>query len=399
MISGDIKKDFPVLKNNWGLVYLDTGASALKPAVVIDKVQEYYKEYGVNIHRGMYGLSERATQEYDQARDAVAHFLNAAPEEVIFTGGTTAGMNMVADMVCQNLKPGDAIVVTRMEHHANLIPWQQQAKKYGCELRFIEITEDYVLDLQSAQHVIDERVKVVSFTLISNVLGTVTPAREVVQLAHKVGALAIVDAAQGVVHQPVDVTALDCDFLAFSGHKLYGPTGVGVLFGKKEHLERFEPFFFGGDMIRYVTYDEAQWADLPNKFEAGTPPIASVVGLGAAVTYVQQLGWEAVQQHESLLTEYALEQLAPHVKIIGPQDPRVRSGVISFIMDGIHPHDIGDILGKQQIAVRVGHHCAMPLMQHLDLTGTTRASFAVYNTSEDVDKLVAGIQEVKKVFA
>ncbi len=234
MIFTEMKKDFPVLMNNPGLVYLDTGASALKPFVVIDKVQEYYTEYGVNIHRGMYGLSERATQEYDTARDVIANFLHASPEEIVFTSGTTAGMNMVAEMVCQNLKQGDVIVVTRMEHHANLIPWQQQAKKRGCALRFIEMTPDYALDMESARKVIDERVKVLSFTLISNVLGTVVPARELIELAHTVGALAIIDAAQGIVHQPVDVTALGCDFLVFSGHKLYGPTGVGVLYAKKK---------------------------------------------------------------------------------------------------------------------------------------------------------------------
>lgn len=395
-----MKTNFPILANNPSLVYLDTGASALKPGVVIEKMREYYEEYGVNVHRGMYPLSDRATVEYEAAREKIARFLNAEREEIVFTSGTTHGLNMLAEILCRDLKTGDGIVLTRMEHHANLIPWQEQAKKRGLILKFIELTDDITLDMESARQVIDEKTKIVSFTAISNVLGTVTPAKELVALAHAVGAYAVIDAAQGIVHKKTDVKDLDCDFLVFSGHKLYGPTGIGVVYGKKEHLERLNPFFFGGDMIKYVTYECAEWADVPNKFEAGTPSIAAAIGLGAAVDFVESTGWEKIQNHETEVSQYLFSQLSAveGLAIIGPKDPAFRSGVCSFVMNGIHPHDIGDLLGQQNIAVRVGHHCAMPLIQMLGLTGTVRASLGIYNTKEDVDRLAEAIDRVKQIF-
>lgn len=363
-------------------------------------MREYYEEYGVNVHRGMYALSDRATVEYETAREKIARFINAEKEEIVFTSGTTHGLNMLAEILCRDLKAGDGIVLTRMEHHANLIPWQEQAKKRGLVLKFIELTDDLTLDMTSARQVIDETTKIVSFTAISNVLGTITPAKELVTLAHAVGAYAVIDAAQWIVHKKTDVKDLDCDFLVFSGHKLYGPTGIGVLYGKKEHLERLDPFFFGGDMITYVTYECAEWADVPNKFEAGTPSIAAAIGLGAAVDFVEDIGWERIQTHEAELSNNLFDKLSSvsGVKIIGSKDSAFRSGVCSFVLNGIHPHDIGDLLGQQNIAVRVGHHCAIPLIQMLGLTGTVRVSLGMYNTKEDVDALIHGLHHVAQVF-
>lgn len=395
-----MKKHFPILANNPSLVYLDTGASALKPGVVIEKMKEYYEEYGVNVHRGMYALSDRATVEYEAAREKIARFVHAEKEEIVFTSGTTHGLNMLGEILCRDLKAGDGIVLTRMEHHANLIPWQEQAKKRRLVLKFIELTDDLTLDMNSARQVIDEKTKIVSVTAISNVLGTIAPAKDLVALAHAVGAYAVIDAAQGIVHKKTDVKDLDCDFLVFSGHKLYGPTGIGVVYGKKAHLERLDPFFFGGDMIKYVTYECAEWADVPNKFEAGTPSIAAAIGLGAAVDFVESIGWEKIQKHEAEVSQYLFSQLSTigGLTIIGPKDSAFRSGLCSFVLDAIHPHDIGDLLGQQNIAVRVGHHCSMPLIQMLGLTGTVRASLGMYNTKEDVDALVNGIGKVKNIF-
>lgn len=363
-------------------------------------MKEYYEEYGVNVHRGMYALSDWATVEYEAAREKIARFVRAEKQEIVFTSGTTHGLNMLAEILCRDLKAGDGIVLTRIEHHANLIPWQEQAKKRGLVLKFIELTDDLTLDMESAKQVIDEKTKVVSFTAISNVLGTITPAKDLVALAHAVGAYAVIDAAQGIVHKKTNVKDLNCDFLVFSGHKLYGPTGIGVVYGKKEHWERLEPFFFGGDMIKYVTYECAEWAEVPNKFEAGTPSIAAAIGLGAAVDFVEGIGWEVIEHHETEISQYLFNQLSriEGLTIIGPKNSAFRSGVCSFVLNGIHPHDIGDLLDQQHIAVRVGHHCAMPLIQMLGLTGTVRTSLGVYNTKEDVDRLVKGIEKVKQIF-
>lgn len=393
----ELKKDFPIFARHPNLVYLDTAASALRPQAVIDAMNDYYARYGVNVNRGIYDLSDYVTAVYEQTRGKVAQFLQAEIEEIIFTSGTTDGLNILARILEEKINPGDNIVVTRMEHHANLIPWQQLAKRKQAELRFIEITSDYELDLESTKKVIDERTKIVSVTAASNVLGTITPIKELTALAHSVGSLAIVDAAQLIPHGPVNLGDIDCDFLVFSGHKLYGPTGVGVLYGKKKLLEQLEPVDFGGDMISRVSYESASWADIPHKFEPGTPPIAEVIGLGAAVDYLEQVGWEKIQAHERELIMYILEQLSGLVTVIGPTNPATRTATFSFIIPDTHSHDVGDILNRDQIAVRVGHHCAMPLIQHLGLVGTTRAAFGIYNTKKDVDALIEGIKKVKKI--
>lgn len=396
----NLKSDFPIFTHHPNLVYLDTAASALKPRAVIEATTCWYEKFGVNVHRALYDLGDEATTRYESVRDAVAKFVGAAArEEIIFTSGTTDGLNKLARMLENEIEMGDNLVLTRMEHHANLIPWQQLVKRRGAELRFIEMTPDYVLDLESAKKVIDAKTKIVSFPAASNVLGTITPMKEIVDLAHGVNAIAIVDAAQIIPHRPIDVQKINCDFLVFSGHKLYGPTGVGVLFGKKSWLEKLEPTVFGGDMIKAVTYDGATWADLPHKFEAGTPPIAEVIGLGAALHYLEQIGWDKIQAHEKMLTEYALEKLSEisDLKIIRPDTSDHRTPTFSFVINGLHPHDIAEILNRDQIAVRAGHHCAMPLMQHLGLVGTTRASFGLYNAKEDIDRLVEEIKRAKKI--
>ena len=393
----ELKKDFPIFTTHPNLVYLDSAASALRPQAVIDAMNDYYARYGVNVNRGIYDLSDYATIKYEKTRKKVADFLQAEIEEIIFTSGTTDSLNKLARMLEHKVEAGDNIVLTRMEHHANLIPWQELVKRKQAELRFIEITANYELDLESAKKVIDERTKIVSITAASNVLGTITPIKELTILAHAVGAFAIVDAAQLIPHGPVNVKDIDCDFLVFSGHKLYGPTGAGVLYGKKKLLEELEPVVFGGDMINRVTYESASWADIPHKFEPGTPPIAEVIGLGAALDYLERVGWHTIQAHERELVNYILEKLPEVATMIGPTNPVIRTATFSFIIPNTHPHDVGDILNRDQIAVRVGHHCAMPLIQHLGLVGTTRAAFGIYNSTDDVDALIEGIKKVKKI--
>ncbi len=395
-----VKTDFPFFEHHPNLAYLDSGATALKPKAVINAMNKYYEEYPVNVHRGIYDLSGFATDQYENARKIIADFINATPEEIIFTSGATHGLNLLASILGRELKEGDNIVLTRMEHHANMVPWQQIAKEKKVELRFIELTPDYTVDLESAKKVIDAKTKIVSVTSISNVLGTIVPVKEIIALAKAVGAKTVVDAAQGIVHLKTDVKDLDCDFLVFSGHKLYGPTGIGVVYGKKVLLEKLEPFFFGGDMIRFVSYEDATWADVPNKFEAGTPNIAGAIGLGAAIEYINSIGCEAIDAHEKELTKYAMERLKneTEIKIIGPQDLTKRTGVISFLIGDIHPHDTGDIFNSYNVAVRVGHHCAMPLIRHLGIVGTVRASLGMYNTKQDIDGLVVAIGKVKGIF-
>lgn len=400
MSTFDSKKhrdDFPIFTHHPNLVYLDTAASALKPQAVIEATSCWYEKFGTNVHRALYDLGDEASTRYESVRDKVAEFLHAGGEEIIFTSGTTDGLNKLARMLEREVGAGDNIVLTRMEHHANLIPWQELAKRRGAELKFIELTADYQFDLESAKKIIDAKTKIVSFTAASNVLGTITPMKKIIDLAHKVNAVAIVDAAQMSPHGQIDVQKIDCDFLVFSGHKMYGPTGVGVLYGKKTRLEKLSPTVFGGDMIKEVTYTGATWADLPHKFEAGTPPIAEVIGLGAALVYLENIGWDNIQAHEKMLAEYALEKLAPEVEIIGPSTSTNRTATFSFIIPGAHPHDIAEILNRSEIAVRAGYHCAMPLMTHLGIVGTTRAAFGIYNTTADVDLLVSGIKQAKKI--
>lgn len=394
-----IRSDFPVLVNQPDLVYLDSAASGLVSQPVIETVNKYFTEYPVNIHRGMYKMSATASELYEEARSKIANFLNAANEEIIFTSGATHGLNLVANITTGDLRPGDNVVLTRYEHHANLVPWQQMAKRKGFSLRFIELDkETYLVDEASIGRVIDEKTKIVSFSLASNALGTIPPIEKIISAAKSVGAIVIADAAQAIMHRPIDVKKLGVDFLAFSGHKIYGPRGTGVLFGKKELLEKYEPFFFGGDMIAQVSYEDATWADLPAKFEAGTPNISGMIGLGTAIDYLNSIGWETIIAHEKKTTAYLVEKIQTCATLIGTTSLDSRVGSVSFILDGIHTHDTADILDKYSVCVRAGHHCAMPLMRYLNLNGTTRASLGIYSTTADVDRLIEGIAEVKKVF-
>jgi len=399
----EIQRDFPILQekvNGKRLIYLDNTATTQKPDVVIDAMNEYYKKGNANVHRGVHLLAQRATEAYERAHEIVALFINASFEEVIFTKGTTESINLLAYSLAHTLQKGDEIVLSEMEHHSNIVPWQQVAKWKGAKIKYIPLTTDFRLDMEKAKELITEKTRIVSVAHMSNVLGTINPVKELANFAHNVGALMIVDAAQSVPHLHVDVKDLDCDFLCFSGHKMLGPTGIGVLYGKKEHLETMEPFLFGGDMISEVTYEDATWNDLPWKFEAGTPNIAEAVGLAKAIEYLQKIGMENIRAHDIYLTSYALEQLTKinRVTIIGPKDTENRGAIISFTVENIHPHDLAEILNRHGIAVRGGHHCAMPLHQKLGLTGTTRASFYVYNTKEDIDTMITAIQEAQEIF-
>ncbi len=406
-----MKNHFPPINFS----YLDSGASTLTPHVVLDAMNEYYTKYRANIHRGVYDTSVKATEKYEAARADVAAFINAKPEEIIFTSGTTMGLNMAAYLLSPRLSPRDNIVLTKSEHHANLVPWQQMAKHYGFEIRFIDIDPTTYQLQATSYNAIDENTKIVSLTYISNVLGIVNPVEEIIKLTREKApkAYTIVDAAQAVAHIPVDVQKIDCDFLAFSGHKMYGPTGIGVLYGKKTILEEhIEPFLFGGDMIKSVSLDQAVWNDVPYRFEAGTPNIAGVIGLGAAVRFIQTIGWEKIQTHETELTEYAFNVISKTgVQLICHSDRASQQaeeslhdndkiGILSFTIPGVHPHDIGDILNQEKVAIRAGFHCAEPLHRLLGLNqGTVRASLGIYNTEKDIDRLVQGIEKVKKLFS
>ena len=397
-------KDFPILQNKINgkrLVYLDNSATTQKPKQVIEAITNFYETNNANVHRGIYTLSRQATEAYEKARHKIAGFIGATFEETIFTKGTTEGLNLLATSLGKTLQQDDEIVLSEMEHHSNIVPWQQLAKEKGCIIKYIPVKDDYQLDLEQAGELINEKTKIVSVTQMSNVLGTINPIKELAMLAHQAGALIIVDAAQSVPHFSVNVKDLDCDFLTFSGHKMCGPTGVGVLYGKKELLLTMEPFLYGGDMINEVTFEKATWNELPWKFEAGTPNIAQVIGLAAAIEYLQNQDVQKITEHEKELTDYALEKLSKisGLKIIGPTTNDNRGAVFSFILEGIHPHDISEILDREGVAVRGGHHCAMPLMSKLGVNGTTRASFYLYNSKEDVDALIIGIKKVQEVFA
>lgn len=394
------KSQFPIFQNHPNLVYLDSAASTQTPQIVLDAMNEYYTNYRSNIHRGLYDLSALATEKYEASRQKIAAFIGAEKNEIIFTSGTTHGLNFLASSLGKNLKKGDNIVLTQLEHHANLVPWQMVAKEKGVELRFIKI-ENFEVSIESAKNLIDENSKIVSFALVSNALGTVSPAKEIIELAKNVGAITVIDAAQAVAHMSTDVKEFDCDFLVFSLHKMYGPTGVGVVYGKKEKLEVLEPYFYGGDMIREVTYENSTWAEIPERFEGGTPNIAGAIGLGAAVDFIESIGWEKIVEHEKNLTEKFLLELQKieGIKIIGVTKLEKRIGVISFTLDGVHPHDVAEILNRDHIAVRVGHHCCMPLMKLLELSGTVRVSIGVYTTEQDMEKFIQGIQKVKNVFS
>lgn len=402
--SATIRNEFPVLQRTVGgkrLVYLDSTASAQKPRVVIEAITEFYSNHYANVHRGLYTLAEEASVAYEAAREKVARFIHAAdPAEVIYVRNATEALNLVAySWGRTNIRACDRIVVTEMEHHSNLVPWQQLALERNADLVFVPVTDEGELDLETFRQLLAEgTTRVVAVTAMSNVLGTLNPVRQMVELAHAAGAVVVVDGAQSVPHLPVDVQALGADFLAFSGHKMGGP-GIGILWGRRELLEAMPPFLFGGDMIRHVEKYRAVWNDLPYKFEAGTPAIAEAIGLGAAVDFMTGLGMEAVQQHEQALVAYALERLAevPGVHLLGPAAER-RGGVVSFWLDKIHPHDIASILDEEGIAIRAGLHCAEPLHQRFGLPATARASFYVYNDREDVDALVAGLYKVLQIF-
>jgi len=401
-----IRADFPILQrkiNGNDLVYLDNAATTQKPNQVIKSLVDYYEQTNANVHRGVHTLSIEATDGYELARTKVAKFINAPrPEEVIWTRNTSESLNLVAATWAEaNVGEGDNIVITAMEHHSNIVPWQQLADKKGAELRYLPHNEEGLIELDSATGVIDYRTKIVAVTHMSNVLGTINPVAKLAERAHSVGAVILVDAAQSVPHMPVDVQALDADFLCFSAHKMLGPTGIGVLWGKYDLLEAMPPYMFGGDMILEVTYEDASWNDLPYKFEAGTPNIADAIATGAAVDYLTELGMDNVWQHEQELTDYAMEQILSlgSVRVLGPQNPALRGGVISFIHDTIHPHDLGTALDQQGIAIRTGHHCAMPLVRSFDVVAAARVSFYIYNTKSEVDAFVSGLCETEGYFS
>jgi len=400
------RADFPILDrlvNDKPLVFLDSAASAQKPAQVVEAMDHFARTSYANIHRGAYRLSEEATNAYEMARKKVARFINArSAREIIFTRNATEAINLVArTWADEQLAAGDVILLTQMEHHSNIVPWQLAAQRRGARLVYVPVLDDGELDLAEYARLLEqERPRLVAVTQMSNVLGTLPPVAEMIAQAHATGALVLVDGAQSVPHQPVDVRALDCDFLAFSGHKMLGPSGIGVLWGRRDLLEAMSPFLGGGDMIREVSLDSSTWNDLPWKFEAGTPAIIEAVGLGAAVDYLAALGMENVHAHERALTAYALEQLAqvPDLRVFGPAAER-RGGVVSFTLGDIHAHDLATLLDREGVAVRAGHHCAQPLMERFDVAATARASFYVYNTSEDIDVLVSALEKARTIFA
>jgi len=400
-----VRADFPILHrlvNGKRLAYLDSSATTQKPSQVIDAVSDYYRLHNSNVHRGAHTLAEEATVAYEGARAKIATFIGAdSSSEIVFTRGTTNGINMIAyGWGLNNLTAGDKIVLTVMEHHANVVPWQLIAKHTGAELVYLELDDNYQVDLSNLDEIMDSRVKIVSVSGMSNVTGAIGPAAEMVAAAHRVGAIAIIDAAQSVPHLPTDVAEIGADFLAFSAHKMLGPTGIGALWGRREILEQMEPAEGGGEMIADVRLYESRWAPIPHKFEAGTPPIAQAVGFGAAIDYLDKLGMEAVRQHEVEITRYALDRLAevPDLKIVGPTDVALRGGAISFESGDIHPHDLATILDQDGVAVRAGHHCAKPLMRYLNVQSTARASFYVYTVEADIDQLVAGLHGARRIF-
>ncbi|TGD18289.1 cysteine desulfurase [Levilactobacillus suantsaiihabitans] len=401
----DIRKNFPVLNqqvNDEQLVYLDNAATAQRPTAVTDSLVHFYQTDNANVHRGVHTLAERATEDYENARVKVQHFINAAESaEVIFTKGTTDGLNLVASTYGEQvIQAGDEIVISIMEHHSNLIPWQQLAIKKHATLKYIGLTADGELDMADAADKITDKTKIVAIAHASNVLGTLNPLADLAKLAHQHGAIIVGDGAQAVPHHPVDVQALDVDFYAFSGHKMMGPTGIGALYGKRALLEQMPPYQFGGEMIDFVHQQDSTWAQLPYKFEAGTQNIAGAVGLGSAVDYLSDIGMANVAAHEQAIVDYLLPKLVadPDLAVYGPHDPAKHTGVIAFNVKGIHPHDIATALDMEGVAVRAGHHCAQPLMTYLGLVATARASFYLYNTKQDADRLLVALAETKEFF-
>lgn len=405
MMNKDIKSYFPILNqdvNGHRLVYLDSAATSQKPVQVIEAIKAYYEFDNSNVHRGVHTLGNRATDKYEGAREKVRKFINAqSTQEIIFTRGTTTALNTVASSYGRaNVVEGDEIVITHMEHHSNIIPWQQLAKEKNATLKYIELEADGTLSLEKVRATVTPKTKIVSVSMASNVLGTINPIKEIAQIAHANGAVMVADGAQAAPHMKIDVQDLDVDFLGFSGHKMCGPTGIGVLYGKKEHLEKMEPIEFGGEMIDFVGLYESTWKELPWKFEGGTPIIAGAIGLGAAIDFLTDFGLDNIAEHEHKLVGYAMDQLETidGLKIFGPRDPMKRCGLVTFNLDDVHPHDVATVLDMNGIAVRAGHHCAQPLMKCLQQVATARASFYLYNTEEDIDRLVAGLRSAKEYF-
>ena len=394
---------FPVLENRRGLVYLDSSATSQKPRVVLDAIQDYYERHNANIHRGVYPLAVEATELYEGARDRVAAWLGSTPKETIFAKNATEAINLVAYAWGRRfVGDGDTVLITEMEHHSNIVPWQLLCKEVGAELAYVPVDDQGYLDLDAFHELLEsKRVKLVGVAHVSNVLGTINPVKLIVAHAHAAGAAVLIDGSQAVPQLPVDVGEIGADFYVWTGHKAYGPTGIGVLHGRREVLESMPPFLAGGDMISSVDFQESRWNELPWKFEAGTSPIAEAVGLGAAVDFLEQIGMEAVRAHEADLTAYALEQLAeiPNLKIYGPAAADRRGALVSFAIEGVHPHDVAEIIARDSVCIRAGHHCAQPLMRRLGVSATTRASFAVHSTREEVDRLIDALAVVREVFA
>lgn len=406
MISADkIRQDFPILfqeVNDEPLVYLDNAATTQKPKAVLDALKDYYEHENANVHRGVHTLAERATHSYEAAREKVRSFINASETaEVLFTRGTTTSLNWVARSFGEQfIHEGDEILISYMEHHSNVIPWQQLAKKTGAILKYIELTEEGFLDMEKAKELINSKTKIISIAHVSNVLGVINPVEELAQMIHEQGGILVVDGAQSTPHMAIDVQQIDCDFFAFSGHKMCGPTGIGVLYGKRKWLEQMEPVEFGGEMIDFVELYDSTWKELPWKFEAGTPNIAGAIALGHAIDYLEAIGMENIHHYEEELVAYVLPKLQQieGLTIYGPQDPAKRTGVIAFNLDGLHPHDVATALDMEGVAVRAGHHCAQPLLKYLQVAATARASFYFYNTKQDADRLVDAILATKEFF-
>jgi len=399
-----IRADFPILQrrvNGHPLVYLDNAATSQKPRQVIDALVHYYEFTNANVHRGLHTLAEEATEAYESARAKVARFIGAEPESVVFTRNATEAINLVAyAWGLANLKSGDRIVLTEMEHHSNIVPWQLIARLTGAQLHYVPFTPEGEMDMEALDNALRQEPKLVAIVHVSNVLGTVNPVEEITRKAHAVGAKVLIDGAQAVPHKPVDVTRIGCDFYAFSGHKMLAPTGIGALYARRELLEEMPPFLGGGSMIRRVTHEFSTWADIPTKFEAGTPNIADAIGFGAAVDYLQHVGMEAIRQHEQRLTAEALRLLEAEEDIVvyGPRDPQRRCGLVSFNFKHVHPHDVAQVLDARGIAIRAGHHCCQIIMRRLDVTATARASFYLYNTIEEIHTFVEALDDVRKVF-
>jgi len=394
------KEDFPIFENHPKLVYLDSAATSQRPKQVIKSITDFYEKENANIHRGVYPLSEQATERYNEARRKVGEFINAQEKEVIFTRNTTESLNLLCHRIKSLVKEGkDEVLVSEMEHHSNLVPWQQFAKKHNFKLKLIPITDNYELDYDRAKELITDKTAIISVTHVSNVFGTINDIKTLINLAKEKQALTIIDAAQSISHMKINVKELDCDFLAFSSHKMFGPTGLGILYGKEELLNKLPPFLFGGGMINKVTYEESTFADIPEKFEAGTQNISGAIALGEAIDYINNMGFDKIQEHTSELVAYTIDKLQDidNLTLYSPP-PEKNSGIVSFNLENIHPHDVASILAESDIAIRAGHHCCMPLMKKLSLLGTCRASLSIFNSKKDIDKLVEAINKVKEKF-